>query len=225
MPFWRHEWRMRMRDIVALAELGGLCGSLLLVWLLLADHQMQLALPASVATWVTLLFATVLYAGRSFDAEWSADGSRALEGWKQMPGQLPKLMCTKWLMNVLLLCGVGSVVWCALALIGNVPGPLGTWHSAVALVSGIAGLSAFATLFAGLLCMENRPSALLPLVCYPLALPLILAVSQCLLADIGVTGTADVWMRIAMGTGLLYSAGSLILFPYVIGIRHDTAAA
>lgn len=213
---WRHEWRMRRRDVTALAELLGFCASLAVVWTLLADRHMALPVPPIVATWISLVFAGVTYGGRSFDAEWHSDGSRVLESWQQLPHVLAPIFWIKWATTCVVLCGAGAAVYAVLHAVPLQAAPVVTWRSGVALGAGLAGLTALGTLFAGALCAEARRSALLPIICYPLAIPLLLVVSQGVLCDSAADPTATIWAKLAAGTGLLYVILASWLFAQLL---------
>ncbi|MBI2343474.1 MAG: heme exporter protein CcmB [Deltaproteobacteria bacterium] len=209
---WRIESRGIRRDVIGVAEL---IGFVVLSLLIFAFVTRAVSIPAPLILWVTLLFGGVLYLGRSFDREWASDGSRVLEGLRMIPGAIPRLFWVKWGSNSLVLLLVSLLATGLLMLFLEEPGGWLAW-SWLPLVIGLCGFSALGTLFAAGVVMQTRREYLLAILCYPLAIPLILAVSQCLTNGLA-TGRVDpVWIKLTAGCALLYITVASLLFPYLV---------
>lgn len=215
LALWRLEWRGIARDRWALVELAGFLVCCLLIFRL-ALPEGATPVPIPMVVWITMLFGGVLFLAHGFDREWASDGSRILEGWRQIPGLIPRLFWVKWLStSVILLATAGLAVlllWLQSPAAAT-PAPLWLWAP---LGIGILGMTALGTLFAAGVVMEPRRAYLLPLLIYPLAIPLILAVAQCMATGMATQLVATIWLKLAMGCALLYVTLASWLFPHLI---------
>ncbi len=212
---WRAEWRGIFREPIRLAEVIGFVVLCLLIFTFVSDSLLH-AIAPSLMVWVTLVFGSVIFLGRSFDREWGSDGSRVLEGLRQMPGVLAALFWVRLASNVLVLLCVMGVAMLLVNVTTSPDNPDWMRLSAGPITLGVLGLTALGTLFSGAIVMQERRELLLPLLVYPLAIPLILAVSQCL-GGILATGALDiVWLKLTAGTALLYVVGALLLFRQIV---------
>lgn len=209
---WRWEGRGLRRDAMALAELAGFA---LLCVVLFSFLTETVAFPVPLLVWVILLFAGVLYVGRTFDREWAADGSRVLEGLRMIPGVLPLLFWIKWGRASLVLLGVGGFV--ALLLQATTPHAAPWWAwSWPPLLCGLLGFTAIGVLFAAGVVTQSRREYLLAVVCYPLTIPLILAVSQALHVGMATQTLSILWLKLTAGCALLYVVLAAALFPQMM---------
>lgn len=210
---WRIECRGLLRDIASLAELIGFVVLCLLIFSFVSSAH---PIPAPLVLWITILFGGILYLGRSFDREWASDGSRVLEGMRMIPGVIRQMFWIKWIVNCLVLLGVALIAGIILGMSyrGGWP-PWFGWIGAP-LAFGIAGIAALGTLFAVGTLTQARREYLLPLLCYPIAIPLILGVSQCLVSGIAIQRVDPVWLKLTAGCSLLYVTVSFVLFPFLV---------
>jgi heme exporter protein CcmB len=128
--------------------------------------------------WIAIAFAGTLALGRTFERERSAETLRAL---LLAPASRPAIYAGKLAGILLLLFAVELVLVPLVALLFQVP--LGTrplWLLAL-LVTGTVGFASVGTLFAAMLVRARSRDVLLPILLYPITIPVIIA---------GVRGTA-----------------------------------
>lgn len=124
--------------------------------------------------WVAISIAGLLGIGRSFEREREADTLRAL---LLAPVDRSAVYLAKLLSIALLMLLVAAVVLPGLMLLfGMQVGPLSSWLRPGALLAlGILGFSAVAALFGASLGRARVREVLLPLLVYPLTVPVLLA--------------------------------------------------
>jgi len=131
--------------------------------------------------WVALAFSGTLALGRAFEREREAETLRALLLAPVERGAvyLGKLVALVGLMTCVEIVIVPIVVFLFNAPIGN-----GPWLVVGLVATGIVGFAAVGTLFAAMLVRAHSRDVLLPVLLYPIAVPVIIA---------GVRGTAAVF--------------------------------
>ena len=128
--------------------------------------------------WIAIAFAGTLALGRAFERERQAETLRAL---LLAPAARPAVYVGKLLGIVALLAGAELLLVPLVALLYQAPllrHPI--WLAAI-LVSGTLGFAAVGTLFAAMLVRARSRDVLLPVLLYPITVPVIIA---------GVRGTA-----------------------------------
>jgi heme exporter protein CcmB len=128
--------------------------------------------------WIAIAFSGTLALGRVFDRERQADTLRAL---MLAPIDRPALYVGKLAGVLILLFGVEAVVVPLVALMFQAPLFARPWHMAGLLVAGTVGFGAVGTLFAAMLVRARSRDVLLPILLYPITVPVVIA---------GVRGTA-----------------------------------
>ncbi len=212
---WRAELRGIRRDIWSLGELAGFMVCCLLIFRL-AGSRLPTQIPEPITLWITLLFGGIIYLGHSLDREWAGDGSRVLEGLRMVPGAVTTLFWVKWMANGLVLVVAGMLGMFLLIVTSESTSTAWISWSVGPLLMGVMGLTGLGTLFAVGVLGEDRRSSLLPILCYPLAIPLILAVSQCVSRGMVLSQIDYVWLRLTAGCALLYVVLAAILFPAMV---------
>jgi heme exporter protein CcmB len=128
--------------------------------------------------WIAIAFSGTLALGRTFERERQNDTLRAL---MLAPMDRPALYVGKLAGVVLLLAAVEVVVTPLIALMFNAPLFAFPVMMGSLLVAGTVGFAAVGTLFAAMLVRARSRDVLLPIVLYPITIPVIIA---------GVRGTA-----------------------------------
>ncbi len=129
--------------------------------------------------WIAIVFAGTLALGRTFERERQSETLRAL---LMAPAARPAVYVGKLLGIVALLAGVEIVLVPLVALLFQARGMLDHpfWLAAI-LVSGTIGFASVGTLFAAMLIRARSRDVLLPVLLYPVIVPVMIA---------GVRGTA-----------------------------------
>ena len=128
--------------------------------------------------WISVAFSGTLALGRTFERERHAETLRAL---MLAPAARPAIYVGKLLGIVLLLLIVEAVLVPLIGLLFHAPLTVRPLLLAALLVSGTIGFSAVGTLFAAMLVRARSRDVLLPVLLYPITIPVIIA---------GVRGTA-----------------------------------
>ncbi|MCB9532191.1 MAG: heme exporter protein CcmB [Myxococcales bacterium] len=161
--------------------------------------------------WVTIAFVGTLVFGRTFQREREQN---AIAGLLLAPSIVGPLFAAKLLVNLALLGAIELIVVPVVTVTFGVP--LAAVGGAVALVValGTLGFAALGTVLAASLSTLRLREVLLPIVLYPLCLPLLLAcvkATQLLVAGDGL-GAARGWLSIVVAFDVLYLALSRWLF-------------
>jgi heme exporter protein B len=201
---------LRSREIVYTMAFFG---ALLVVIFSFAFPRDVRAVRGSVAgmLWVSIAFAGTIGLGRAFDRERENDTMRAL-----LLAPVPRLavFLGKALATTLLVLSVAAVCTPLLALFLNAPlfenpGPI-----ILAIVLGAIGFSVVGSVFAATLLKVRSRDVLLPVILYPLLIPLFVAGTKCtaaLVTEIPNFDAAWYWIEF-LG---IYDAAFLVLSIWV----------
>ena len=154
--------------------------------------------------WIAIVFAGTLALGRTFERERQSETLRAL---LMAPAARPAVYVGKLLGIVALLAGVEIVLVPLVALLFQARAMLDHpfWLAAI-LVSGTIGFASVGTLFAAMLIRARSRDVLLPVLLYPVIVPVIIA---------GVRGTA-VLLQPTVDTAILqFWLGLIVTFDVV----------
>jgi heme exporter protein B len=128
--------------------------------------------------WIAIAFSGTLALGRAFERERQAETLRAL---MIAPIPRPALYLGKLLGVVLLLAAVEVIIVPLVSLMFQAPLFAHAWLTLGLLATGTVGFAAVGTLFAAMLVRARSRDVLLPVLLYPITIPVIIA---------GVRGTA-----------------------------------
>ncbi|NQW05585.1 MAG: heme exporter protein CcmB [Acidobacteria bacterium] len=131
--------------------------------------------------WVGIAFSGTLALGRTFERERQADTLKAL---LLSPVERPAIYLGKLVGVLLLMLGVELFVVPIIGLLFQAPVTRAPWLLAGLLAAGTVGFAAVGTLFAAMLMRAHSRDVLLPVLLYPITVPLVIA---------GVRGTASIF--------------------------------
>lgn len=153
--------------------------------------------------WIAIMFAGTLALGRTFERERHTETLRAL---MLAPAERPAIYVGK-LLGILTLLGAAEIVLVPLVAIlfqaGMLRHPL---HIIGLLATGTIGFAAVGTLFAAMLVRARSRDVLLPVVLYPITIPVIIA---------GVRGTSALLEPVADQATATFWIGLLTFFDAV----------
>jgi heme exporter protein B len=166
--------------------------------------------------WVTVTFAGVLSLGRSFARE---RDRRTLDGLLLAPVDRSALYLAKVVANLVSMLGVEVIAVPAFIALFNVPVDMA--RLVLTLLLGTLGLAGVGTLFSAVAAHTRAREILLPLLLFPIQVPVILATVKSTGGAIHVPGVdqpADVgnWLGLLIGFDVLFLALSVLLFEYAI---------
>ncbi len=175
-------------------------------------QDLQKAAPG--VLWVALAFAGSLLAGRAFGLE-VEDGT--LDDLLLTPGSREWIYFGKLLFQFSLLVLVGLALLVLTAGLFYLPLQNLGWFILVLLL-GSLGYAAISTFYAGMLARLRGREVLLPLLLFPLVIPVVLAAvrfTQGLAEGIPVGELAD-WLRLLLVFDIIYVTVCAMVFPYML---------
>ncbi|RIH86736.1 heme exporter protein CcmB [Meiothermus luteus] len=177
-----------------------------------APQDLRKAAPG--AFWVALAFAGSLLAGRAFGLE-VEDGT--LDDLLLTPGGREWIYFGKLLFQLALLVLVGLALLGLTAGLFYLPLQQAGWLLA-ALLLGALGYAAISTFYAGMLARLRGREVLLPLLLFPLVVPVVLAAvrfTQGLAEGLPVAELLD-WLRLLLVFDAIYVTVCAMLFPLIL---------
>jgi heme exporter protein B len=224
---WRDDWR-RVRAIArkdVTTELRAKAGFnsvaslgvtiLVLLGLALGPDAEALRNAAVGAVWLATLFSGVLAFNRSFQVELE---SGALEPLLQYPGPRWTIFAGKLLGNMMFLTLMVAIVVTAGVVLFGVRIPAG-WPSLLGVLAlGVVGLVVLGTFYASMASRSRAREVLLPLLLFPMLVPVLLAATTASKALLGadVMHEAGAWIRLLVAYDLVFLAATFIAFEHVI---------
>lgn len=206
------EWRQRVR-IHAQVFLGLLV--LLVISFAAGAENRQFKMVAPAFVWLTLLFSSISSLHESFLYEQQYD---ALNGLLLIPIQKSALFLSKALQNALFLCVLAVVLWPLTAVLFDIAW-LQSWILLfITAVLGCFAISAPGTLLAGMTHTLKNKDVLLPLILYPLLIPVLIATikSTTLLLSADLMQDALSWIQLLIAFNLIYWLMGTCLFAFVL---------
>ena len=172
------------------------------------SERMQSAL-----LWIVILFSASIGLGRSFVAEEERGTVLLLQ--LNVPGS--QVFAGKLIFNFLLLLAVDIVALVVFALLLNMV--IENWGLLIAsLVLGSVGLAGATTLLAAIIARASNKGPLLPVLLFPLLIPLLLSVVRAsraaLSGGLGISGAMGDLQTITLFSGVVITA-AVLLFDYV----------
>lgn len=224
---WRDDWR-RVRAIAkkdVTTELRAKAGFnsvaslgvtiLILLGLALGPDAEALRNAAVGAVWLAALFSGVLAFNRSFQVELE---SGALEPLLQYPGPRWTIFAGKLLGNLIFLTLMVAIVVAAGIVLFGVRIPA-SWPSLLGVFAlGIVGLVVLGTFYASMASRSRAREVLLPLLLFPMLVPVLIAAttaSKALLGD-DLMHEAGAWIRLLAAYDLVFLIATFIAFEHVI---------
>lgn len=224
---WRDDWR-RVRAIVrkdltaefrAKAGFNGVVALgvtiLILLGMALGPDAAALRNAAVGAVWLAMLFSGVLAFNRSFQVELE---SGALETLLQYPGPRWVIFAGKLLGNLIFVTLMVVIVVAAGIVLFGVRIP-DDWPALLGVLAlGIVGLVAMGTFYASMASRSRAREVLLPLLLFPMLVPVLLAATTASKALLGadLMHEAGAWIRLLAAYDLIFLIATFLAFEHVI---------
>ena len=162
--------------------------------------------------WISVVFAATLGLGRTFARERE---QAMLEGILIAPIDPAALFVAKLVLNALLMTLVLLVTVPAYAALFNVPLEIGPLLANLLL--GVIGLSAVGTLFSAVASHTRAREVMLPVLMFPVIVPLLIAVVQGTGLALGVGSARPMpWLALVAGFDAVYLAIGLLIFEHAL---------
>jgi heme exporter protein CcmB len=162
--------------------------------------------------WIAVAFSGTLALGRTFERERHAETLRAL---MLAPASRPAIYVGKLIGIVLLLTIVEAVLVPLIALLFHAPLWSQPWHLAGLLACGTLGFAAVGTLFAAMLVRARSRDVMLPILLYPITIPVIIAGvrgTAALLEPVPDAALAEMWIALLAFFDIVFVTLSLWTF-------------
>ena len=224
---WEDDWR-RVRAIAkkdlttelrAKAGFNGVASLavtiLILLGLALGPDADALRNAAVGAVWLATLFSGVLAFNRSFQVELE---SGALEPLLLYPGPRWTIFAGKLLANFTFVSLMVAIVTAVGIVLFGITIPA-RWPTILAVVAlGVAGLVVLGTFYASMASRSRAREVLLPLLLFPMLVPVLLAATTASKALLGadLMHEAGAWTRLLIGYDLVFLIATFIAFEHVI---------
>lgn len=188
---------------------------LILLGLALGPDAQALRNAAVGAVWLATLFSGVLAFNRSFQVELE---SGALEPLLQYPGPRWTIFAGKLVANLMFVTLMVAIVVAAGVVLFGVRIPAG-WPSILGVFAlGIVGLVVLGTFYASMASRSRAREVLLPLLLFPMLVPVLLAATTASKALLGadLMHEAGAWIRLLAAYDLIFLIATFIAFEHVI---------
>ena len=166
--------------------------------------------------WLTILLSGILVFNRSYQLE--LEGG-AIDALLMYPGSRRAIYVGKLMANLAIVLLVGAVVLPLAAVLFHVPLATALPGVLATLLLGTFGLVTLGTFYAAMSSRTRARDVLLPLLLFPMLIPLLLAGVQgttaFLLGD--AMGYGGAWIRMLLAFDLIFFTAALWAFPHVIG--------
>lgn len=223
MSFARQTWAVLRKDLLiearsrqAVTSMIFFAGLVLLILgFALGPDTAEIREAAPGLLWIAVIFTTVLGLARAYDPERE---NRGMEGLFQYPGGRGAIYTGKLAGLVLLLLFVETVLFVLAGLLYNldllsVAGPL-----ALVALLGTLGIAGIGTLYGALTLNLRAREVLLPLLVFPLVVPVVLATVSAtralLLGD--AFGEVGGWIRLLLAYDIVFTVAPLLAFERVL---------
>lgn len=167
--------------------------------------------------WLAILFSGNLAFNRSYEIELQCD---ALEVLLMYPGERWPIFVGKLLANFVFVLAVLLVVLPLAAVLYHVP--LGSALGGIILVTllGSVGFVTLGTLYGALASRSRAREVLLPLLLFPMLVPVLIAATKSTTALLGGAPIAEIgaWVRMLLAFDAVFVTASLLVFDDVIGV-------
>ena len=220
---WRRVWAIARKDLTtelrAKAGFNGVVALgvtiLVLLGMALGPDAAALRNAAVGAVWLAMLFSGVLAFNRSFQVELE---SGALETLLQYPGPRWTIFAGKLLGNMIFVTLMVAIVVAAGVILFGVTIP-DTWPRLVGVMAlGIVGLVAMGTFYASMTTRSRAREVLLPLLLFPMLVPVLLAATTASRALLGadLMHESGAWIRLLAAYDLIFLIATFLAFEHVI---------
>jgi heme exporter protein B len=172
---------------------------------------------AAGALWLAILFAGVLAFNRSYQVELE---SGALDELLQYPGARWTIFAGKFISNLIFVGLMLAIVVAVGIVLFQIRIPSAWPMLLVTLLLGIVGLVTLGTFYAAMASRTRAREVLLPLLLFPMLVPVLLAAISASKALLGgdLMHEAGAWIRLLLGYDVIFLVAAIFAFEHVIEV-------
>lgn len=165
--------------------------------------------------WITFLFASLLGMNRSFVYEVDKG---CLQGLMLAPVDRNVIYVSKFMVNVIFIALVELIVLPVFSIFFHLNLLASFWQLALVIVCGTVGLAVIGTLFSAIAVNTRTREVMLPILHFPVAIPIIIGAVQATAAILQGEPWSVVWgwLRILVAFDIIFLVVALLTFEYVI---------
>jgi heme exporter protein B len=205
--------RRAKSNVVAVASLGALI--LLVFGFAVGPDAATLRNTAAGILWLAVLFSGVLVFHRSYQLELEAG---ALEALLLYPGERWEIFSGKLLANLCVVLLVEVVVVPLALVLYSISVPVEWFRLLAVILLGTVGFVTLGTFYSAMASRTRSRDVLLPLLLFPMLVPVLLAASEgsaALLAG-DPMGDGRAWLRLLLAFDVIFLLASLLVFEHII---------
>jgi heme exporter protein B len=210
-PIVRKDLRVELRSPAGLAAIFVL-GLLVLLIFQFAVPEKPTPESAAAALWISFVFAGTLGAQRTFLLE---RDNFCIDGLKTAPIDPAAIFIAKMLGTLITLTILQAVVVPLTAVFFGIV-PVRPFSLALVCLLGNLGFAALATLFASISVGTRVREVILPLLIFPVLVPLLIAAVKASTVLLGGAGEAGIWVRVLVAFDVVFTVAGWLLFEHVL---------
>jgi heme exporter protein B len=165
--------------------------------------------------WLTVLFSGVLVFNRSYQTELDTG---ALELLLLYPGERWAIFAGKLIANLAFVLLVEAVILPLAVVLYHMPLERAPWSIIMVMLLGTLGFVTLGTFYAAMASRVRAREVLLPLLLFPMLVPVLIAAVQATSAFLtgDVMGDSRVWVRLLLVFDAIFLVAALVAFEHVI---------
>ncbi|HUO51913.1 MAG TPA: heme exporter protein CcmB [Gemmatimonadaceae bacterium] len=165
--------------------------------------------------WLTVLFSGVLVFNRSYQTELDTG---ALELLLLYPGERWAIFAGKFIANLAFVLLVEAVILPLAVVLYHMPLERAPWQIVGVMLLGTVGFVTLGTFYAAMASRVRAREVLLPLLLFPMLVPVLIASVQATAAFLSgdVMGDSRVWVRLLVVFDAIFLVAALLAFEHVI---------
>jgi heme exporter protein B len=165
--------------------------------------------------WLTVLFSGVLVFNRSYQTELETG---ALEVLLMYPGERWSIFAGKFLANLAFVLLVEAVILPLAVVLYHMPLLNAPWSVLMIMLLGTIGFVTLGTFYAAMASRVRSREVLLPLLLFPMLVPVLIAAVQATSALLNgdAMGDSRTWVRLLVVFDLIFFVAALLAFEHVI---------
>ena len=163
--------------------------------------------------WIAFAFAGVLSLNRSFALEREEN---CAQGMLLAPIDRTAIFLGKFLANLIFMLLTGAFVLPLFFVFFNIGVGEKIWLLALIVILGTVGFASAGTLFSAIAVQTRMREVLLPILLFPVSVPVLIAAVETTSYVLGVQEEVSFWFKLLIVYDVIFMAASLMMFEYIL---------